>query len=69
MRGAFQHDPNQLTLWIIGTFMLLQIAGAAYLVWRLEGARLPAVAIAMFTSSYAFFAAFVGSMSFSDNWL
>jgi len=28
LRGAFRHDTNQLTLWIIGAFMLLQIAGA-----------------------------------------
>jgi hypothetical protein len=69
LRGAFQHDPNHLALWIIGTFMLLQIVGAAYIVWRLEGARWPAAAIAIFTSSYASFAAFVAGMAFSDNWL
>ena len=68
-RGAFQHDANQLALWIIGTFMLLQIVGAAYIVWRLKGARGPAAAIAIFTSSYALFAAFVAAMAFSDNWL
>jgi hypothetical protein len=68
-RGAFQHDANQLALWIIGTFMLLQIAGAAYIVWRLKGARGPAAAIAIFTSSYAVFAAFVAAMAFSDDWL
>ena len=68
-RGAFQHDANQLAPWIIGTFMLLQIVGAAYIVWRLKGARGPAAAIAIFTSSYALFAAFVAAMAFSDNWL
>ena len=49
--------------------MLLQIAGAGYIVWRLEGARWPAAAIAIFTSSYAFFAAFVAAMAFSDTWV
>jgi hypothetical protein len=73
MRGAFQPEANQLdqlALWIIlATFMLLQIVGAAYIVWRLEGTRGPAAAIAIFTSSYALFAAFVGAMAFSDSWL
>jgi hypothetical protein len=73
MRGAFQPDANQLdqlALWIIlAIFMLLQIVGAAYIVWRLKGARGPAVAIAIFTSSYALFAAFVAAMAFSDTWL
>jgi tetrahydromethanopterin S-methyltransferase subunit C len=69
LRGAFIRDPNYLALWIIGTFMLLQIAGAAYIVWRLKGARWPAAAIAIFTSSYASFAAFVAAMAFTDSWL
>ena len=69
LRGAFRYDPNHIGAWILGIFMLLQIVGAAYIVWRLEGARWPAAAIAIFTSSYAFFAAFVASMAFSDDWL
>jgi hypothetical protein len=68
MRGAFRSDANQLTLWIL-TFVLLQMAGAGYIVWRLKGARGPATAIAVFTSSYAVFAAFVAAMAFSDDWL
>jgi hypothetical protein len=69
LRGAFRQDPSHLSLWILGLFMLLQLAGSAYIVWRLKGARWPAAAIAVFTSSYAFFAAFVASMAFSDDWL
>jgi hypothetical protein len=68
-RGALQRDPNHLSGWILGTFMLLQIAGAVCMVWRLGGARWPAAAIAMFTSTYALFAAFVAAMAFSDDWL
>lgn len=68
-RGAFRHDPSHLAYWIIWTFILFQIAGAAYLVWRLTGAKAPAAAMAVFTSSYAFFAAFVASMALADDWL
>jgi hypothetical protein len=68
-RGAFRHNRSQLSLWIIWTFILLQIAGAAYLAWRLKGARVPAAATGVFTSSYAFIAAFVASMALNDDWL
>jgi hypothetical protein len=68
-QGAFRHDANQLALWIIGTFVLLQIAGAAYIVWQLKGARGPAAAIAIFTSSYALYAAFIASMAFHGDWV
>jgi len=66
MRGSLRYDANQPILW---TFLLLQIAAAGYIVWRLKGARRPAAALAVFTSSYAFFAAFVAAMAFSDTWL
>jgi hypothetical protein len=68
-RGAFKHSPSQGTPWIIWTFVLLQIAGAATIVWRLKGARGPAAAIAVLTSTYAFFAAFVASMALADDWV
>jgi hypothetical protein len=68
-RGAFRHNPSHLSLWIIWTFIMLQIAGAAYLAWRLKGARVPAAAMGVFTSSYAFMAAFVASMALNDDWL
>ena len=69
LRGTLRHDPHHVTRWVIRTFMLLQIVGAAYIVWWSEGARWPAAAIAIFTSSYAFFAAFVAAMAFSDTWV
>jgi len=68
-RGTFRRDPNHVSLWIFWAFILLQLACAAYLAWRLKGARGPAAAMAVFTSSYAFFAAFVASMAFADDWL
>lgn len=69
LRGALRHDPNGLLLWIIGTFIFLEIAGAAYAVWRLKDARSPAAAIAFFSSSYALFSAFVATMAFTDDWI
>lgn len=68
MRGAFESDSSHLAFWT-WTFMLLQIACAGYIVWRLKGARGPATALAVFTSSYALFAVFVATMAFADVWL
>jgi hypothetical protein len=68
-RGAFKHNPSPGAPWIIWTFLVLQVAGAAYLVWRLKGARAPAAAMAVFTSSYAHDAAFVASMALADDWV
>ena len=68
-RGALRHNPNHLSLWMFWTFILFQIAGAAYLAWRLKGARVPAAALGVFTSSYGFMAAFVASMALNDDWL
>ena len=48
LRGTLRHDPHHVTRWVIRTFMLLQIVGAAYIVWWSEGARWPAAAIAIF---------------------
>ncbi len=66
MRGSLTVQVSEPML---ATFVLLQIAFAGYFVFRLKGARLPAVALAIFTSSYAFFAAFVAGMAFADRWL
>lgn len=69
LRGTFRYDPNYLVTWIVGAFVLFQIAGAAYVVWRLDGARWSAGALAIFTSSYALFAGFVAVMAFTDDWV
>ena len=66
MRGSLRGGAGQP---ILGTFLLLQVAIAGYLVWRLKGTRWAAAALAIFTSSYAAFAAFVAAMAFSDDWL
>lgn len=54
---------------VVGAFLALQLAIAAYLVVRLEGARIPALFLSLFSLSYALFASFVALMSFSDQWL
>lgn len=64
-RGAI-HESNML---IVCSFLLLQLAAAVYLVYRLKGVRLSATLLALFTLSYAWFAAFIASMSFNDTWL
>jgi len=50
-------------------FMLLHVVLVAYLIYFLVGARGAAAALAVFSLTYALFAALVASMSFSDNWL
>lgn len=66
MRGSVDNDASGI---ILSAFFWLQLAVAAYFVFRLEGVRLPAVALSLFSLSYAWFASFVASMSFSDLWL
>lgn len=65
LRGAF-HTSNDPVFFV---FLVVQVVLAGYLIYRLKGARLPAVFLAIFTSSYAFFASFVAAMSFGDTWL
>ncbi len=70
MKGQFR-EPSlyHLISVLLEIFVLLQIAGAGYLVFRSKGARLPATALAIFTSSYAIFASFVAAMAFTDLWV
>jgi len=65
LRGTV-HDGNSP---IFYAFLLVQIAVALFLVYRIRSARLSAMFLAIFTSSYAYFAAFIAAMSFSDTWL
>lgn len=67
--AGFMRGSPTYSLPILSTFLLLQIAFAGYFVVRLKGARLPAAVLTIFTASYAFFAAFVATMAFSDTWL
>ena len=66
MRGSLRDGADQP---ILLAFLLLQIVVAGFFVFRLKGARLPAAALAVFTVSYALFAAFVATMAFRDTWL
>jgi hypothetical protein len=66
MRGDVDNDTSEV---VLSVFFWSQVAIAAYFVFRLQGARLPAVLLGLFSLSYAVFASFVASMSFSDVWL
>lgn len=50
-------------------FLALILLISVSLVWRMQGARLPALLLAIFSVTYGLFGAFVAAMSFSDNWL
>lgn len=65
LRGTMDDSSSPIFL----VFLLLQVVLAGYLVYRIKGARLPAIFLAIFTSTYAFFASFIAAMSFSDTWL
>ena len=53
----------------IWVFPLLQLVFGLYLIYRFEGARLPATALAVFSVTYASFATFLAGMAISGTWL
>ena len=55
--------------WINLGFLAAQLTLVIVLIVYAKGARGPALALSVFSLSYALFAAFVASMSFTDNWL
>ena len=56
---------------MIATFIFLGVQSSLilFLVYRSRGARLAAAALALFCTSYALFACFVGAMALADDWL
>ena len=50
-------------------FILVQLALIGYFVYRGRRARLAALALSLFSASYALFALFVGGLAFADDWL
>jgi hypothetical protein len=54
---------------LISLFIVIQVLLAAYLIYTLVGARAAALPLAVFSLTYALHAAFVASMSFSNDWL
>lgn len=69
MRGRVGHNELHYIFFGLSGFILLQLVAACYLVFRLTAARLPALALAIFSLTYALFASFVALMSFQDTWL
>lgn len=66
MRGEVESGTAEIVLWAL---FWLQLVVAAYFIIRMKGARLPALFLSLFALSYAVFASFIASMSFSDVWL
>lgn len=53
----------------IWLFLGSQLLASIYLVYRLRSTIIAALLLAVFSLSYAYFAAFLSSMAFSDTWL
>ncbi len=66
MRGQLPGESSHPALLL---FIGFQVVFSGYLIYGLKGARWAAVALALFSVSYALFAAFVAAMAFSDRWL
>ncbi len=66
MRGAFANSSSVLVLF---AFLAIQLGLSSYLVYRFREARLPAILLAVFSLSYAFYASFIAGMAFTDDWL
>ena len=54
---------------LLYAYLLIQVLAAAYLIYRIKGARASAVLLAIFTTSYAAFACFISAMSLTNDWL
>ena len=64
--GRLPDAASQLPLLL---FIAIQVVVAGYLIYRVEESRKAAFALAVFSVTYALFAAFVAGMAFSDVWL
>jgi hypothetical protein len=73
MRGQAREGQTDALLHFVNgsmfVFIAFQATLCAYLVFRLRAARSSAIALAIFSMTYAAFAVFVAAMSFSDSWL
>ena len=65
-RGELRGSASE---WALVAFLIFQLALCGYLVWRVRGARTAAVPLALFSLTYAMYAAFIASMAFSDSWM
>ncbi|MEM1176480.1 MAG: hypothetical protein AAGA33_10070 [Pseudomonadota bacterium] len=65
-RGAL--DGSQVPA-VVAVFLAIILGWSSLLVFKAKGSRLAAGFLALFTLSYAAFAAFISGMSFTDTWL
>ena len=61
--------PGNTSLVLICMFTFLQLALIGYVAYRVRGARFAALALTVFSLSYAWFAYFFGQMAWTDTWL
>ena len=66
LRGALDTAQTQI---VLGSFMVLMLGWSLFLVYKAKGARIPAISLAVFSLSYAAYAAFLSAMSLTDDWL
>lgn len=66
MRGGLDQDVSNP---VLIAFLVAQLVLCGGLVWRLRKARVEAALLTVFAMTYALFAAFIASMSFTDVWL
>ena len=70
LAGALRGDvPESAGGPILLVFVIAQSLFSIYLVYRMKGARWAASALALFSLTYALFAAFIAAMAFTDSWL
>lgn len=67
--GKLVRVQNDIATWSLLAFLLVQFAIISYLIFRLQGIRIAAVSLAVFSASYAFYAAFYAGMAITDRWL
>lgn len=65
-RGALDRSSTEL---ILMSFLVGQLALVLFLLYRQRRSWLPAALLSAFNLSYAFFAWFIATMAFTDQWL
>ena len=67
LRGEIARDSSLAVATV--PFLSIELLAVGILIYLLKGARPAATLIALFCVTYALFAAFVGGMAFTDEWL
>ncbi|HZT35270.1 MAG TPA: hypothetical protein VFA15_05080 [Nitrososphaera sp.] len=65
--GRFQGTSSETAFWFPVIFFSVQIALIGYIVYKVKGARTAALALAVFSLSYAFCADFISTMGATNS--